>query len=98
MKIEFDSNFNKFNFQEKLIYLEKLLNQFPLNVVVANLIYHDNNTLEIFELINKLKETKIFKNKYRVKNIELLSLVINTLILLLNIIIIIISEIFIEKR
>ena len=81
MKIEFDSNFNKFSFQEKLNYLEQLLNQYPLNVIVTNLIYHDNDIIEVFDLINKLKQTKIFKNKYRLKNPELLSLIINTLIL-----------------
>ena len=81
MKIEFDSNFNKFSFQEKLNYLEQLLNQYPLNVIVTNLIYYDNDIIEVFDLINKLKQTKIFKNKYRLKNPELLSLIINTLIL-----------------
>lgn len=80
MKIEFDSNFNKFSFQEKLNYLEQLLNQYPLNVIVTNLIYHDNDIIEVFDLMNKLKQTKIFKNKYRLKNPELLSLIINTLV------------------
>lgn len=80
MKIEFDSNFNKFNFQEKLNYLEQLLNQYPLNVIVTNLIYYDNDIIEVFDLMNKLKQTKIFKNKYRLKNPELLSLIINTLV------------------
>ena len=61
MKIEFDSNFNKFSFQEKLNYLEQLLNQYPLNIIVANLIYYDNDIIEVFDLINKLKQTKIFK-------------------------------------
>lgn len=81
MKIEFDSNFNKFSFQEKLNYLEQLLNQYPLNIIVTNLIYYDNDIIEVFNLMNKLKQTKIFKNKYRLKNPELLSLIINTLIL-----------------
>lgn len=80
MKIEFDSNFNKFSFQEKLNYLEQLLNQYPLNIIVANLIYYDNDIIEVFDLMNKLKQTKIFKNKYRLKNPELLSLIINTLV------------------
>ena len=80
MKIEFDSNFNKFSFQEKLNYLEQLLNQYPLNVIVTNLIYYDNDIIEVFNLMNKLKQTKIFKNKYRLKNPELLSLIINTLV------------------
>ena len=80
MKIEFDSNFNKFSFQEKLNYLEQLLNQYPLNIIVTNLIYHDNDIIEVFDLMNKLKQTKIFKNKYRLKNPELLSLIINTLV------------------
>ena len=80
MKIGFDSNFNKFSFQEKLNYLEQLLNQYPLNVIVTNLIYHDNDIIEVFDLMNKLKQTKIFKNKYRLKNPELLSLIINTLV------------------
>lgn len=80
MKIEFDSNFNKFNFQEKLNYLEQLLNQYPLNIIVTNLIYYDNDIIEVFNLMNKLKQTKIFKNKYRLKNPELLSLIINTLV------------------
>ncbi len=80
MKIEFDSNFNKFSFQEKLNYLEQLLNQYPLNVIVTNLIYYDNDIIEVFDLMNKLKQTKIFKNKYRLKNPELLSLIINTLV------------------
>ena len=80
MKIEFDSNFNKFSFQEKLNYLEQLLNQYPLNNIVTNLIYYDNDIIEVFDLINKLKQTKIFKNKYRLKNPELLSLIINTLV------------------
>lgn len=80
MKIEFDSNFNKFSFQEKLNYLEQLLNQYPLNIIVTNLIYHDNDIIEVFNLMNKLKQTKIFKNKYRLKNPELLSLIINTLV------------------
>ena len=44
MKIEFDSNFNKFNFQEKLNYLEQLLNQYPLNIIVTNLIYLVNSS------------------------------------------------------
>ena len=81
MKIEFDSNFNKFSFQEKLNYLEQLLNQYTLNIIVTNLIYYDNDIIEVFNLMNKLKQTKIFKNKYRLKNPELLSLIINTLIL-----------------
>lgn len=80
MKIEFDSNFNKFSFQEKLNYLEQLLNQYPLNIIVTNLIYYDNDIIEVFDLMNKLKQTKIFKNKYRLKNPELLSLIINTLV------------------
>ena len=80
MKIEFDSTFNKFSFQEKLNYLEQLLNQYPLNIIVTNLIYHDNDIIEVFDLMNKLKQTKIFKNKYRLKNPELLSLIINTLV------------------
>ena len=80
MKIEFDSNFNKFSFQEKLNYLEQLLNQYPLNIIVTSLIYHDNDIIEVFDLMNKLKQTKIFKNKYRLKNPELLSLIINTLV------------------
>ena len=80
MKIEFDSNFNKFSFQEKLNYLEQLLNQYPLNNIVTNLIYYDNDIIEVFDLMNKLKQTKIFKNKYRLKNPELLSLIINTLV------------------
>lgn len=80
MKIEFDSNFNKFSFQEKLNFLEQLLNQYPLNIIVANLIYYDNDIIEVFDLMNKLKQTKIFKNKYRLKNPELLSLIINTLV------------------
>ena len=53
MKIEFDSNFNKFSFQEKLNYLEQLLNQYPLNIIVTNLIYHDNDIIEAFVVFSR---------------------------------------------
>lgn len=81
MKIEFDSNFNNFNIQEKINYLEKLLFTYPLNVLIANLIYYDSDINDVINLMNKLKDTKVFKCKYKVKNIELLSLIINSLLL-----------------
>ena len=80
MKIEFDSDFNKFEYQEKLIYIQKLLNDNPLNVVVANLIYNTDDVFLCFKLMNEISKTSHFKSKNKIKTISLASLLINTLV------------------
>ena len=80
MKIEFDSNFNKFEYQEKKIYIQKLLNDYPLNVVVTNLIYNTDDVFLCFKLMNEISKTNHFKSKNKIKTISLASLLINTLV------------------
>jgi len=79
-KVNFDNNFHKFNYQEKLIYLKKILKKNNLTFLIEELIKINQDLKEAIELINDLSKTTVFKNKIKIKKLDLVSLIINSLI------------------
>ncbi|MBQ8472028.1 MAG: VanW family protein [Bacilli bacterium] len=78
--IEFDSNFLELSFINKTKYILNLLEKHDLKLVINSLINYNKDTLECFNIINSVKKYKIFKQKYNLTNIELISIIINSLI------------------
>lgn len=78
--IEFDSNFLELSFVDKTKYILNLLEKHDLKLVINSLINYNKDTLECFNIINSVKKYKIFKQKYNLTNIELISIIINSLI------------------
>ena len=77
--LEFENNYNKFSNKEKKDYLKKLLKDYSLSEIINNLIiYNDIN--DNIQLLNSLSRTKTFKEKYKMTNQKLNSLIIDSYI------------------
>jgi len=75
--LELGDNFNNLSVIEKRNYLKKLLDNNNLNIVINSLIMNNSDIIENFEILNSLAKTKVFKEKNNIKNIELISIIIN---------------------
>ena len=79
--IKFDSKFIKYSLSDKTKYIEKLLENYDLKLVIDSLIYTNSDIIECFSIINAIFKKKKIKTKYNLTNFQVASLMINSLII-----------------
>ena len=75
--VKFVDNFNNLDILEKKDYIRTLLQDNSIETIINSLIINNNDVLENFEILNYLSRTKVYKNKVKISNIELISKTIN---------------------
>ena len=78
--IKFDNNFNKYSIDYKKNFIKNLLLDYKLELIINSLVIYNSNINENYEILNTINRTKLFKEKYNIKNIELISMMINSYI------------------
>ena len=78
--IEFDNNFFELSLLDKTKYIKELLEKHDLKIVVNSLVKNNQNPLECFTIMDTISKNKTFKKKYNINNVELISIIINSLI------------------
>ena len=75
--IKFPSEFNKYSILEKKEYVKSLINENNLETIINSLIINNLDILENKEILNTISRTKEFKNKFKLSNLDLLSMTID---------------------
>ena len=78
--LKFESTFFSFSINEKVKYINNLLKENNLQLVINSLIYNNSDVIENASILNFLSKKKSFINKYKLKNVDLVSLFIKSLI------------------
>ena len=78
--LKFTSTFFSFSINEKVKYINNLLKENDLQLVINSLIYNNSDVIENASILNFLSKKKSFINKYKLKNVDLVSLFIKSLI------------------
>ena len=78
--LKFESTFFSFSINEKVKYINNLLKENDLQLVINSLIYNNSDVIENASILNFLSKKKSFINKYKLKNVDLVSLFIKSLI------------------
>lgn len=78
--LKFESTFFSFSINEKVKYINNLLKEDDLQLVINSLIYNNSDVIENASILNFLSKKKSFINKYKLKNVDLVSLFIKSLI------------------
>ncbi len=78
--LKFKSTFFSFSINEKVKYINNLLKEDDLQLVINSLIYNNSDVIENASILNFLSKKKSFINKYKLKNVDLVSLFIKSLI------------------
>ena len=79
-RISFDDNFYNLSIIEKRNYVKKLIDKNSLKVIINSLVDSDLDILENLEIMNSLSKNNSFKNRYKVSNLKLVSLIIDSYI------------------
>ena len=80
-KLVFNSEFNNYSDIEKRQYIKQLISNYDLNNVIIELV-KNNDIVDNFNLLNYICRIKEYKEKNKLTNLELTSLMINNYILL----------------
>ena len=78
--LKFKSTFFSFSINEKVKYINNLLKEDDLQLVINSLIYNNSDVIENASILNFLSKKKSFINKYKLRNVDLVSLFIKSLI------------------
>lgn len=78
--IKFDNNFSDSSINNKKNYIKSLISVYDIKLIINSLVINNSNIEENFEIVNYISKTKVFKEINGLKNIELISLLIDYLI------------------
>ena len=73
------NDFLELSYNDKLKKLQKLLKDYELEVIITELIKINFDITECFNLLKDLRKPNNLNKKYKIKNIELISLILNIL-------------------